>query len=63
MSMGLVGVLGRKRGTEFSVDKASSGSLLSNDMGDSQSISLSINRRKGLTDRRSREIPKARTFC
>lgn len=29
MSMGLVGVLGRKRGTEFSVDKASSGSLLS----------------------------------
>ncbi|KAJ0467105.1 hypothetical protein HanIR_Chr14g0681601 [Helianthus annuus] len=60
MSMGLVGVLGRKRGTEFSVDKWI---FILNDMGDSQSISLSINRRKGLTDRRSREIPEARTFC
>lgn len=33
--MGLVGVLVRKWGIEFSVDKVSSGFLLLNDMGDS----------------------------
>ncbi|KAD4384496.1 hypothetical protein E3N88_24664 [Mikania micrantha] len=55
----LVGVLGRKRATEFSVDKWI---FILNDMEDSQSISLSINRRKGLTNRRSREIPEEVVF-